>query len=350
MKVLVACRTTVENPYVSQLVEGLSRDDRIKQAMQSLSAFWMGPSDFDILQLQWPEALFRWQEPSEWELGYLRDKLTEWSKQSTIITTVHNLLPHEQDTRSARMLYETVYNHSDGFIHLGKASRMELTRHFEIRRTKRHQTIPHGNYSCFPDTIPRSQARQRLGLQDDTRVCLSFGALRKIQESKLLIEGFKAWSQNDKRLIIAGRVPWPDSRNRQWLFLKWNMLKRTIQLHEGWIPDDEVQVYLRAADILVIPRLESLNSGNVALGFTFGRVVVGPDIGVIGEQLRQTGNPTFDPTSPPSLAEALHRALTLAENGHGEDNQRVAYDNWNWPRVAHQHVSFYERMQGAIGV
>ncbi len=48
------------------------------------------------------------------------------------------------------------------------------------------------------------------------------------------------------------------------------------------------------ADVLFIPIIKSLNSGNVALGNTFGKVVVGPNYGVIGEELEKLGNPVFD--------------------------------------------------------
>ena len=345
--VLVACRTTVENPYVSQLVRGLSEHSQVNRATQSLQSFWMGPSAFDILHLQWPEALFRWQEPSEWELGYLSDKLVEWARQSLIITTVHNILPHEHTGRSARQLYETVYEHSDGIIHLGETSKTEFNRHFNHSGGQQHRVIPHGNYSCFPNTVPQSEAREELGLEDSDTVCLAFGALRGFEEVELLINGFNAWNQTSKKLIIAGRLPWPEQRNRQWLFLKWNAMKRSVQFHQGWIPDEKVQIYLNSADVVVIPRIDSLNSGNVALGFTFGRVVVGPIGGVIGEQLRGAENPTYDPRSYASLASALDEAVELVKRNHGERNQRVAQERWNWSNVAEDHVDFYHHVRDA---
>ena len=48
--------------------------------------------------------------------------------------------------------------------------------------------------------------------------------------------------------------------------------------------------------MVFVPRCSSssLNSGIIPLALTFGRVVVGPAAGVMGEMLRQSNNPTFD--------------------------------------------------------
>jgi glycosyltransferase involved in cell wall biosynthesis len=326
---------------------GLSGHHKIRGVTQSLSEFWTGPYNHDVLHIQWPEGLYKWDEIGEldeWELGYLSDKLEEWAAQRIIVTTVHNVLPHDHSGHSARMLYDVVYNYSDGVIHMGDTSRSKFDRRFSHSSGLEHRIIPHGNYSCFPNTMNREEARGDLGLRNEDPVALAFGAIRTFDEAKLLFEGFNAWNQSAKKLIVAGRIPWPEHRNSQWLFLKWNTFNRHVTLHEGWIPDDEVQVYFNAADAVIIPRIESLNSGNVALGFTFGRVVVGPHTGVIGEQLRETSNPTFDPESPQSVADSLNEAMTLVRKNHGDQNRKVARERWDWPSVADQHVSFYRHL------
>jgi glycosyltransferase involved in cell wall biosynthesis len=121
------------------------------------------------------------------------------------------------------------------------------------------------------------------------------------------------------------------------------MLDRRIRVMTGFVANDEVQRYLRAADILVIPRIRALNSGNAALGFTFGTVVVGPQHGVIGKTLRQTGNPTFDPRDPASPGQALEHATSLTRRGKGAQNEAHARVRWNWRVIGAQHVGAYRR-------
>jgi glycosyltransferase involved in cell wall biosynthesis len=114
-------------------------------------------------------------------------------------------------------------------------------------------------------------------------------------------------------------------------------------MYDGWIPDEEVQLFLRAADVLVIPREGVLNSGNVALGFTFGRVVVGPDEGVIGEVLRKTNNPVYEPGDAQVLSDAL-KAVRNSDTRRGERNKAYAMEEMRWEKVASRHVDLYREV------
>lgn len=64
--------------------------------------------------------------------------------------------------------------------------------------------------------------------------------------------------------------------------------------------------------MVFIQRTDILNSGNVPLALSFGRVVTGPDSGNIGGLLAETGNPAFDPADPRSVDIALERAARLS--------------------------------------
>ena len=115
-----------------------------------------------------------------------------------------------------------------------------------------------------------------------------------------------------------------------------------------FVPDDQVQCYLNASDVLLIQRRNPLNSGNLVLGFTFGRVVVGPNQGNVGEILRTTGNPVFEPGCAKSFSNALDRGLTLSQQGHGEMNRRHADREWDLMKAGLQHVALYRSLQHGV--
>jgi glycosyltransferase involved in cell wall biosynthesis len=123
-----------------------------------------------------------------------------------------------------------------------------------------------------------------------------------------------------------------------------NMFKPDIKTHEEPIGRKDVQYFLKAADLLFIPRFNTLNSGNVALGFTFGKVVIGPDYGVIGEMLKTTGNPVYHPQDIRSIADAIHNGLELASKNHGLNNKQYAQQHFSWKRVAEKTYSFYKQL------
>ncbi|MCS4181991.1 glycosyltransferase involved in cell wall biosynthesis [Salinibacter ruber] len=333
MKVIIGCDS--QNPYESQLSRSLSSHRKIDEVEDSLYKFWVQPDEADILHIQWPEALYSWKKLQPWKMARLANVLDEWASTASIVTTVHNHKPHNLD--NWKRLYRLVYQNSDGIIHLGEASRRWFLDRYDFASEKEHAVIPHGNYTCFPDRVTSSEARERLDINSEDWVCLSFGEIRHSEERDLLVEAFDHLGARSKKLLIAGRLP-PLSRRR----LRYWRLKYDprINIHEGWIPDEEVQLYLRAADVLVIPREGVLNSGNVALGFTFGRPVVGPDEGVIGEVLSKTGNPTHEPGNPKALAEAVEEVKGSQEK-LGTRNKNYATEKMNWDTVASQHVDLY---------
>lgn len=339
MRVVIGC--DVGNPYVSQLAHSLSDHHEVEAATDSLDQFWRRADDVDILHIQWPEALFNWKDPTLWEIAYLSDVLDEWSSKSRIVTTVHNYKPHgaEKDGNWKR-LYRLVYRASDGIVHLGETSRNWFIDRYDFATEKYHAVIPHGNYTCFPDRVDSTEARNQLDLGPKESVYLFFGNMRHPEEANLLIEAFDHLGVRRKRLLIAGRLPPISSRTLRYWRIRYDPRFRT---HEGYIPDDEVQLYLRAADVLIIPREGVLNSGNVALGFTFGQVVVGPDEGVIGEVLHKTGNPVYEPGDAYSLARALGSVIG-DDTQIGDQNRAYAMEEMDWNKVASGHVDVYRNV------
>ena len=109
----------------------------------------------------------------------------------------------------------------------------------------------------------------------------------------------------------------------------------------GRISDEQVPDYFSAADVVLLPRLDILNSGNLPLAYYFGKVVVGPDCGNVGEILKETGNPVFDPQDPDSAVEAVKRGLKLAAKGKGAQNRAYAIDRWGSRKIVRELIAAY---------
>jgi len=227
---------------------------------------------------------------------------------------------------------------------MGEVSKTCFARKYESTPEQRHEVIPHGTYDCFPNNIDEKTARSHFDLSQESYVILVFSGVRRSSETNLLLRGFSLTTSSNKKLLIASSLSKASKKT-------FDFYKQWVQIHfdprivakEQFIPDQRVQYYLKAADVLVIPREKILNSGNVALGFTFGRVVVGPAVGVVGEILTNTGNLTFDPSSPSSLAIALDQARTLSKSQKGEENLEYAKNKMNWADVSKAHIEFYRQ-------
>jgi glycosyltransferase involved in cell wall biosynthesis len=337
------------NPFVDQLGASLAARPEVEVVSFEARRFWEEPREAELLHLHWPEALLGWREPEEEDLRRVRGRLEAWREGAAIAATVHNTLPHYRATAAYRRLFRLVYEGADGIIHMGRASRRDFEARYPDLAGKAWTLIPHGLYESFPDEISREEARRELALSADDFTLLSFGNLRHPEEVDLLLGGLRALPADTSRLLVAGTLlphRWRIARLYQRVQRRRLGRDPRVRFHPGFVPEERVQVFLRACDALVVPRRRVLNSGNLVLGFSFARIVVGPDTGVVGEILRETGNPVFRPGSRRSFAAALRRARELAGTGLGERNRRHAERHWGWPGIAAEHLRFYESLRG----
>lgn len=361
MKILIPydIKTTgMNNPYLFSLIRELVKMESVTNV--TVGYGWLYEDiDVDVIHLHWPELLVKSQLPDmsredllqkshfEKVLDQLRIKKETGTK---IITTVHNEKPHTDSKGQFSQFYSEIYSLSDGFIHMGDESKKLTNVQFEHETDgKKDFVISHGDYSIFPSNLERDDCRMRLNIKKDQKVLLSFGAIRSEKELNMGIDSFKNADVNDSIYIMAGKLPFPyKSRVKHFTVRKKlyrNYLNEKLRTVEKIISPEEVQIYLKAADVLFIPRFNTLNSGNVALGFTFGKVVIGPDYGVIGETLNKTGNPVFNPFNLNSVSEAIRLGFDSLESGLGEKNKKYAQKEMNWETVAKRTVESYQAIR-----
>ncbi len=344
MKILFACEMG-NNPYIFQLVNALANTSDSCCVQTSLKLFWFGDIQADIVHIHWPHQLFEWEPRSKVDdenIALLRERLLYLKQKCRIVSTVHNLYSHNTGTHKRDIVYDIVYSLSDAFIHLGKSSVDLFNIHHRDDIKKIHGVICHGDYSFFKNDSDIVSARRFLGIGDDRYICLVFGNIRNKNELLYTVKGFRLFKKDKKEMIIAGRLKWPKGKIQLMYGRIQNLFN--IKLHNGFIRHNNVQYYLNAADVVIVPRLEGLNSGNIPLGFTFGKVVVGPNLGIMGEILKDSSNPTFDPRDYRTLAKALDQSVKLNESNKGLKNKIYASKHMNWNDIAIKHIKFYNEV------
>ncbi len=305
--------------------------------------FWDSPSDVGLLHLEWPEALVDWREPSETDLDSVRRRLSTWKAGSTIVATVHNTHPHRGDSQASRRLFRLVYESCHGIIHLGTASLDWFHSEYPDLAATPATTIPLGVCDWLPNPGTRRGSRNRLGLEDDESIVVSVGTIRSTRELQLLWRAFSRVPIRHKRLLVVGRLGFAETLFERFLARAKRHLSAKVRVI-GFVPDADLYLYLDASDVLSIARGQILNSGSLPLGFTFGKVVVGPDSGNVGAILRSTGNPTYTPNDHRAFARALTSGLKLARQGKGDFNKAFALGTWSWPALMDDHLRFFQSL------
>ncbi len=108
----------------------------------------------------------------------------------------------------------------------------------------------------------------------------------------------------------------------------------------GFVPDDDLQLYLNAADAIALPYREIFTSGSVLLAMTFGKAVIAPRRGCIGQTLDDAGAILYEASDPQGLPEALRRALDSDLHDMGAHNQ-ARLDEFGWERIAAATLEVY---------
>ncbi|WP_338608581.1 hypothetical protein V6617_01400 [Pelagibacterium nitratireducens] len=344
------------NPFTIELIKSFWPNQDVQHV--DYGSFWLATvrDDWDIVLIQWPELLVEQGDFSA--LAVFERRLASLKARSSIVTLVHNIRPHYRHSDFDSSLYSMVFSFSDAFIHLGQKSVEMLNQFYPHTATRPSIVIPHGNYRCFGPAADKVAARKLLGLPREGVVVLVFGELRATEEFNLALKAIKSDLGPKKTLLIAGRVPlrnrngrygrivaYATAASRLIFFLGQVILRHNIVLHERAVPAREVSSYVSCADIIFIARKNTLNSGNVSLGFTYGKIVVGPDIGNIGEVLRGAGNPVYDPSDNESLRLAMEEAYQMLDSTTGKNNEILSRNEWNWEGIAQDLVMFFKSLR-----
>jgi len=70
-------------------------------------------------------------------------------------------------------------------------------------------------------------------------------------------------------------------------------------------------------------------------------VVLGRNGGDIGEILKETKNPVFDPSDDRSIKIAVENSLELAQDYHGLKNKEIALKKWGIDTISKKYISLY---------
>lgn len=360
MRVLLVAENTERNTFILNLVETISL---ITKVNCSEGAFWEPSDKYDIVFLQWPERLSnrvgrKSFPPTKRRLQKISSTLDKWKQLGVkIIITRHNTRPHHYSTQYEQ-LYYAIYRRVDGVVHMADYSVNEFKTMYEDEDVV-HTVIPHNGYWNVLNVISKEKAREKLNIDLNTKVILAFGSLRIKNEETMLLKAFEELPIRNKRLLLPRgyfnnenaiyrlmdvlRVPiynWMKNRKAR------KLLKNDVEWAQEFVNEDDIQLYFNAADVLVLPRINTLNSGNLYLGLTFGKVICGPQSGNIGEVLKETGNPTFDPHKKGSITSALSDSLIFSKTDLGAQNYKYAMDNLSNEKLSKGYANFFGKILG----
>ncbi len=315
VKVLFWPDYTLNNPYQRLMYEAAPSwvsvaPGTLRSALKSLE----GAGTAVVFHLHWTAPILGRDTTAEEAAERMRAFIGELEAfkrgGGRLVWTVHNTLSHEcRHPELEAALCATIAEQAD-LVHVHGGRVPELVQPHYRLPGERTVVARHGSYiGRYPQTIDRATARRRLGLAEADRVFVHFGQLRGYKGVEDLLDAFAAVrsARPDCHLVIAGK---PGAEETAVLDRAAAMPGVTIAL--GEIPDDEVQTYLTAADVVVLPFTRVLTSGSLYLALSFGRPVIAPRLGLVPDVVRDgIEGLLYDPERKDGLQRALERACQL---------------------------------------
>lgn len=314
--------------------------------------FWEKSDSYDIIHFQWPEEVVGWNCTDVSVIERLKQRIAYFKTVGTkFVYTRHNSCPHYSNP-VIKQAYEIIEACSDLVVHMGIYSQEEFK---QSHPHSQNVIIPHHIYeNTYDESITREEARARIGIPENKFVITAFGKFRNHEEINMVLKSYLHFRHKRKFLLAPRMLPFskhPEQRNswkRIASFIGYRLAPLLLKLKdikagasEELIDNAELPYYIAASDVILVQRKKILNSGNIPLAFLFRKVVIGPNVGNVGELLRETGNPIFTPDDIHSIVNALKQAKQLSGQGKGEDNYHFAKQQMNLNTVANAYENAY---------
>lgn len=193
-----------------------------------------------------------------------------------IVWTIHEIV--EYGGKSEKLIKKSrwFYFHTDyRYIHY-KSNLEKLHNILHVSPEKNIGIIFHPNFiDSYSNKINKEKAREKLAIPMDRKVLLTFGLIKRYKGVDIFVRILEALG--DEYIgIIAGKgyetdiVEFLEKRERE--------MPNLIFVNK-FIPDEEVQIYFNAADVVVLPykkeeKLGMTVSGIIPLAFSFSKPVV----------------------------------------------------------------------------
>lgn len=304
----------------------------------------------DIVHLHWIEGYFtvpnhKYFTPLKLFIFINYLIFVKYVARKKIVITLHNLLPHEnQYPKIQHKTFELSLKLADAVIVHNNYSKKMACSMYNIEE-KKVWIIPHGTFgSYYPNRISKEEARGILKISKTKFVILFFGAIREykgIEELLNILDDLLIY-EKDLFIVIAGACADDNLKRRVIEFS--NKFKQNSLVRIEYIPDKDVQIFMNASDVGVLPYREITTSGALLLYMSFKKPVIVSDLEPIKELLQDAGIYYKHGNN-----KDLQRTILKTKNGEynlKELSQKVfeISQKYQWDNIAEKTIEVYKTL------
>ncbi len=243
----------------------------------------------------------------------------------------HNVFPHERFPMD-RFLTKLVLKNGDAFIVHSKSDGEDL---LTIKPNAEFRQNPHPTYNAFKiKNLTKEQARQELHRSSEERLLLFFGFVREYKGLKHLLYAMpEIRNQIDHvKLLVVGSFG--DDKDAYMKIIKEQKITDCVEVIDGYVPDNEVEKYFAASDLVILPYESATQSGIVQIAYGFEKPVIVTNVGGLPDVVAdgKTGY-VVETKNPTRLAEAVIRFYSEDKEKEFVENIRKEAYQFSWERM-----------------
>jgi D-inositol-3-phosphate glycosyltransferase len=259
-----------------------------------------------------------------------------------VVLVCDNLVPHERRPGD-RELTRFMLRRSDGYLVMSDSVERDLD---TLKPGAPRRRVAHPFYAQFDrGRYTRESARARLGLEGD--VAVFFGYVRRYKGLDVLLRAWPRVRARRPATLVVGGEFYEDAAPYRALAAA---AGDSVRLLDRYLPDEEVEALLKAADVVVLPYRSATQSGVTHVAYALGVPVITTDVGGLSETVKPgvTGM-VVPPEDEAALADAIveyfERDLAPALRA-GVEALRASH---SWSALADQAISLGDELKPSRG-
>jgi glycosyltransferase involved in cell wall biosynthesis len=270
---------------------------------------------------------------------YWYDLTLLFNRMPPLVTTIHDVVPHLGDrgnTPGVEYTKRIAFYRSQQLILHAEVLREFLIQKFRVP-LQRVNVLPHGEIGSL-----YQQMAGKVHIEREPYTLLFFGRIWPYKGLKYLIDAIPIVAERipQVKLIIAGRGENIDQ------YLPQDYDKNRYEILNDYIPNEAVAAIFQQSTIVVLPYIESSQSGVTAIAYATGTLVIASNIGGLGEMVRDEEDGLLVPPGDvPALANMIVRLL---KNSDLQDRLRTSAlkrceEDLSWSNIAVKTLEIYHQ-------
>lgn len=224
----------------------------------------------DLVIIQWWHPYFA---PCYWSICKMLGEIK-------VLFVCHNVFPHERFPMD-RFLAKRVLRQGDFYIVQSSQDEADLK---SICKEPIYRKTVHPTYNAFKiQNLTKEEGRKQLQIGEEQKVLLFFGFVREYKGLKHLLRAMPeiVKATDDIKLLVVG--DFAGDKDDYLTIIKELEIGSCIEIHDGYIPDKEVEKFFVASDLVVLPYESATQSGIVQIAYGFEKPVVATNVGGLPE-------------------------------------------------------------------